>query len=275
MKDLIPGPSLGQLKQEFQGRVLEIWSFNKHHRQFLSVKSGTILWIFPALQSLPTPWEEKKLALFPMVTKVGAERWRPVPWSRRVQHRNPPRTPNLAASEISIFEPTISLGRVKLHRRHHSRTEHHFWLPRPSCYSTSHFSLGHLPAASGLPTTVNSRGWHLKYDTSKPPCELTTPCPENKFPKRKHLHPGRGWGINVKPPLLCDFLLKAQSTSATDHQGWLLCHSLTTQNSVALVWRLLYRFLLRNCDPFYVPLIEKYCVVLLVFDCCVTVSPQT
>lgn len=74
MKDLIPGPSLGQLKQEFQGRVLEIWSFNKHHRQFLSVKSGTILWIFPALQSLPTPWEEKKLALFPMVTKVGAER---------------------------------------------------------------------------------------------------------------------------------------------------------------------------------------------------------
>ena len=74
MKDLIPGPSLDQLKQEFQGRVLEIWSFNKHHRPFLSVKSGTIPWIFPALQSLPTPWEEKKLALFHVVTKVGAER---------------------------------------------------------------------------------------------------------------------------------------------------------------------------------------------------------
>lgn len=137
-------------------------------------------------------------------------------------------TPNLAASKISIFETTISSGSVKLHGR---QLQNRFpgSPPHPFLQFFLHFSLGHLPAASELPTILNSWSWRLKYDISKPLGELTTQSSESKFPSRTYQNPGRGWGsqLNLFHYANVDILPKAQGIPSTDCQAWLLCHILT------------------------------------------------
>lgn len=177
---------------------------------------------------MPYLREEEKLAV---LTEVGAERDKePYPEAGMCNSETLP-THNFAASEI-IFEATICSGRGKVPCRGSSRTEASSCLTLPAALSRiSPWATYLLP----LGTLYHCELLRLLNMLSQSP-QVSVPLHLlTQISQQNTSASWQGLGINVKSPLPCDLLPKAQGIPAADHQLGLLCHALTIDNSVPLV----------------------------------------